>query len=48
VIERPILDAQFRHIMRLSVLVISAEINGIQMGENSKLRWLIELPVYAM
>jgi hypothetical protein len=34
--------------MRFSVLVISAEINGIQMGENSKLGWLIELPVYAM
>jgi hypothetical protein len=34
--------------MRLSALVISAEINGIQMEENSKLGWLIELLVYAM
>jgi hypothetical protein len=42
----PVHDAQFRHILRLSVLVISAEINGIQMGENSKLGWLIELPVW--
>jgi hypothetical protein len=48
VVRKPAHDAHFRHILRLSVLVISAENNGVQMGENSKLGWLIELPVYAM
>jgi hypothetical protein len=42
------LETQLRHILRLSVLVISSGINGIQIGEKSKLGWLIELPTYAM
>jgi hypothetical protein len=42
------LETQLRHILRLSVLLISSEINGIQIGGKSKLDWLIELFAYAM